>query len=1115
MAEGNQRWYPFAVDVSVNHNQSIDYNPSSLRLQLRTFPFATCRWELLAVYSICLLVVCPLSALCQIVFADPCAPTNHKPIPDINRRDETNELSNNEISINDREIEEGWYGMSTYTLLTHAPGFFKCGGWYPMWITEVNGNQATVCYQTGENECQDPFQIEVRNCSGFTVYYLIAAPVHKASYCFQRDLSDPPPFKAIPTVTIDLETTSRIKSELFFECEFSPDQGRVLFYQISWYVNGKSILTHTAGNQMSGNSVSNTRLTEKNLLEKGFKAGINIQCGLRAMFGPDQAPGENGLSAAVFVGIKLLQATEIAVNHGESASIDMMLTAPFGCGTRSCDLFVEAVISVDRPSDKNGECTASAVSKACGIDPFNTGPAGQRRTIEVFGVVTDAYKQESDRDAISSINLLVPKMPASPFWSNYSVGTVQVTVRRNTEEIEQKSCSLTNDPILTPFGFSWKYVGQTGVFILYKHQSEQIEVQVDIRMCTTFTSQTCTCGLAVRVGKTVFVVSKCVSKVWTREFTQCDTNGEVMEVRRREGNQYDIHLPTGARLELTLDTSNKLLNVKIYPSVRDVDKTLGMCGRLSSSTNNVMIKKGGETTTSVDELVESWRVPVVDDLFSEDNIKRLVDKYTAVQQYCTCEKTGNKERLTCSAMSGTQGCGPVRPSSVVKPDVRCTISRRRKRMALMGSATSRTKRQALPVLNEEEARKFCNQLFGKSDTVNICQTVPGVNVNGSKEECVRDILGSKTTVFSNMSLSSVRDSCFHEVAVNPTLSKPDPEAPMSPPVSMMVMEHSCANECSGQGTCTNGTCVCDIGYGGADCSVDLNQPPDLYTVEDGGHCDLATSSCEELAVYGEVFTGSPNASCRIEKYMVYGDGTSGNGNMLTTVARDEGINEAVCELPTRVKRQAVQTSNEVTAYNITISNTGNLYSNGVVLLVYDSTCISINESTRQWTLQGAYCMYNSKCIPESSPRPDNSCLVCEVAGNERSWIYSPGCVQTTYPTSSQSGGTETTRQMEGIETTRQTEGTETTRQMEGTETTRQTEGTETTRQMEGTETTRQSEGTETTRQSEGTETTRQSGGIETTGKPGDKSNQWPSGTCMLTTTLSFLIVMSSICWALM
>lgn len=70
---------------------------------------------------------------------------------------------------------------------------------------------------------------------------------------------------------------------------------------------------------------------------------------------------------------------------------------------------------------------------------------------------------------------------------------------------------------------------------------------------------------------------------------------------------FQIHLPTGARLELTLDQWNKLLNVKIYPSVRDVDKTRGMCGTLSSSTNNVMIKRGGQTTTSFDDFVESWR----------------------------------------------------------------------------------------------------------------------------------------------------------------------------------------------------------------------------------------------------------------------------------------------------------------------------------------------------------------------------------------------------------------------------------------------------------------------------------------------------------------------------
>ena len=63
-----------------------------------------------------------------------------------------------------------------------------------------------------------------------------------------------------------------------------------------------------------------------------------------------------------------------------------------------------------------------------------------------------------------------------------------------------------------------------------------------------------------------------------------------------------------------------------------------------------------------------------------------------------------------------------------------------------------------------------------------------------------------------------------------------------------IEKNLCPNDCSGHGQCVNGTCTCDRGYGTEDCSVHLDQVPELLDVECGVLCDLRKSTCDKVAV---------------------------------------------------------------------------------------------------------------------------------------------------------------------------------------------------------------------------------------------------------------------------
>ena len=58
----------------------------------------------------------------------------------------------------------------------------------------------------------------------------------------------------------------------------------------------------------------------------------------------------------------------------------------------------------------------------------------------------------------------------------------------------------------------------------------------------------------------------------------------------------------------------------------------------------------------------------------------------------------------------------------------------------------------------------------------------------------------------------------------------------------------CTNECSGNGQCVNGTCICKKGFGTEDCSVVVDQVPELLDVGCGRLCDVRKSECNRVVV---------------------------------------------------------------------------------------------------------------------------------------------------------------------------------------------------------------------------------------------------------------------------
>ena len=74
---------------------------------------------------------------------------------------------------------------------------------------------------------------------------------------------------------------------------------------------------------------------------------------------------------------------------------------------------------------------------------------------------------------------------------------------------------------------------------------------------------------------------------------------------------------------------------------------------------------------------------------------------------------------------------------------------------------------------------------------------------------------------------------------------------------------TCPSLCSGQGTCRNGTCVCNSGFISADCSIDSNKGPNITSIANGGLCDIRNQrDCSKVRIIGSDFMDSNFLSCR-------------------------------------------------------------------------------------------------------------------------------------------------------------------------------------------------------------------------------------------------------------
>ncbi|XP_046351564.2 uncharacterized protein LOC124132030 [Haliotis rufescens] len=854
-----------------------------------------------------------------------------------------------------------------------------------------------------------------------------------------------PDFNTPVTIVTELVRKGDLATELEFHCQFIKHPYDV-FYTTNWFVDGDLVAATNPEQWDDGNVTQMHALTEDDLRANNITTvGFEIRCSVRVSKCLNTTAGAPVQSEAKFIGIKL-SSTSLILKEGESADISLQLTAPFGCqkflmDINQCELHVETYSIKKDPTTTNPCDNAVLTRSTCGVTiPFSRW--NETHTIKVFGSISVRYglSTQNFKLALGTGDVIPHEL-----WSNYNTGQITVQIIKDTSDVEGKSCFAVNDPHMKTFD-GRRYEHQyNGTFTMYTYTERPIEVQLRTFKCGS--RAWCNCGVAVRAGRTVFEFNRCpdVTDIWSIEYTLCEDGGDVLQVKRRESS-YQVYLPTGGKVDINFYRKSRYLNVYIYPSVQDVGKSRGLCGNLSDVCNDDFVMRDGSYSTDktstdacnagyrvwenlLTTFSNSWRVEDHDDLFNRDTHARL-DPWKKTDTFCSCTKDPTSGTLVrevnCTALAAVNICSTLNGYKGVIPS-KCTIKERRKRRSIQLTSnwkeSHRQKRQTegewQDGWTEDQARAYCDKVFHDSRSVQVCSNVTGVDTHGSIDNCVLDIRLTGTTEFSPYAVDTVRDKCLHEVVVNPVLQEKNETSATNQSVHDIVVAEACLNDCGGNGYCIEGDCVCAKDYGGGDCSVDLTAAPEIHSVDDDGHCDMSRHDCQGISIYGETFIDNLT-SCHVEAFRVYNTSSERKWSR-TSLGSVVSISQVDCDIsPQSVidNGNAAENAAFIWAYTISVSNNPTNFSASVGVILYDSTCVigTVNGTDFSWTLEGAYCLHEGKCVVNGSRHPDVPCRVpCDVSNSERRWINSSAsaCSDTTTPvvvtqTSTASPATTTT-----------------------------------------------------------------------------------------------------------
>ncbi|XP_071129173.1 von Willebrand factor D and EGF domain-containing protein-like [Mytilus edulis] len=946
-----------------------------------------------------------------------------------------------DIAISDDRLDPGWYRIVSVAgedIPTEPPETFRCGSWYPIWLNgtlplDVNSDVSQpVCIKTLLDECESTWNIDIRRCSGdFLVYNLLSSQKTKSAYCFGTDVKCPdgeysetgyspncssnvPPETFLPVVQAELAEGATLNPNIgpslepVFKCSFTEVSGQTYVYDVYWFINDQSIVTHR---RLEFSNIDQALLRPNDWVGN-YQMNMVVKCAVRARLNANSVPGPVFYSELFEAGVKP-DNYNYQIIEGQEIAIPFISSVPVGC-IGSSEIIMKRcthTLKVSQPEYQNRPeetCTSNIEPHSLAFDTQDCGITLSTTSwndpvyLNVTGYVDNVY---NSRDRTANIRIETGANSAtdlSGVWNTVNIPDIQVVVSDLDSAVTSRKCVSWNDPqYTTADGRQFWYHG-SGEFILYKHKKYPYWVHT---LTTTCPRGSCNCGFAVRSHDSLFVIRTC--DVIATEFyasgryypsisyAVCDNKHMVIEKTSRG---YKVTLPIGTEINIHME-DDWIPLITLKPSVLDIEQSEGICGFISQdidSSDDLVPRGSTSSISSTTEFAKSWKV----DQNSEEELFSPFPNFSRedlfLKEYCICaSEAGHNDDISeftsvhCNQTAPMIQCKTTRTPLAERLYQECHTTRRKRDTSDMEPHDTKIlKSNGLdsddileektltydanynpdylppdPVWrngwSEESARQACTNGLSEMPALALCQMYGHLVLSDYIESCVIDVKIAGSTEFLRYTIWLMEDACKYEINRNESLFTSSSGID-GISVLQMIQNLLCPSNCSNHGHCNKTECVCYDGYIGSDCSTSISEPPREITVPDEGLCRTKSRACKKTNIFGVFHT--PDVYCKFQHFTIAEDGKHISGSTHIKTAVFSFDNMISCEFP-ESSRKRRSTSNDAEGYDIYLSYDQINYGDSVTVILFPEDCLSCNVSTLT-------CVQVKTCPPDTDT-PEN------------------------------------------------------------------------------------------------------------------------------------------------
>ncbi|XP_064631285.1 uncharacterized protein LOC135489721 [Lineus longissimus] len=813
-----------------------------------------------------------------------------------------------------------------------------------------------------------------------------------------------PEMTADPKLTVSMkDPKDGVQAPVDVNCEMPYVKDRLVNYEVEWILDG-AVIHKDSVTEVGGVSV----LTEE-ILNGRMNINSNLRCKVRTCFSSicldEKSPPR--YSFTLQPEVELITPDKITIEEGGSAGkVDFKFNLPprFFCGcnaTQDCDMRVSVTIP-KTPRDigcGSGQIIPQAVIGWEGRDLTNAS-CGVKITDSnwnetLTAIIKAKLDGKADNNQIRNIELKVHCYynETTITTSSKTPTTVQVTVIDNDK---LATCQSINDPHMRTFdGRSYDNMYE-GEFVLYRHRTLPYQVNTFYRKCGRIPS--CNCAVAIKSGDDVIAIDRCGPKKGkgTRPITvDLYKNGDLTPgtriVRLNGGNKYQVTLPPGN--VITVQTNGGFLNVWMTASAQDFNQTEGLCGSYDGNIANDLSTPLGDiiplSGRYANAFSTSWRENTTTSIYKgicPDTSSQLP---TDDEIYCECSrewenKCGiNYDSIVCPDQQKTTSSSDVTDYYVEKAKTPDFCKTPNTETEFEFDETWIPIPPTWPTPNgttEAEATKYCNDYVQATAAAEKCGAIIADNMILDIEGCIEDIKLTDDKTWAEVAVASVKQACATMIEFDVTMWVATTDGNLIPPTG--ITDSLCLNDCSSKGTCKQGICQCNSGFVGPDCSININDPPIVITIPNGGLCE-ATKNCKNIPVYGEKFVESPQLTCHIQSIKISDTKYETVGAVKTVKGQFVNFNQVECEADFSSFRSTLGNS-----CTVAISNNGVTTSvKKVIYIIYNPMCQICETASGTCIIKDQTCRINGICYKEGDDNPADPNFGCFSGIDKTQWTH--------------------------------------------------------------------------------------------------------------------------------